>query len=140
VYSYGIGAPSNACINLTPGHGTSEQTSAIPYTVSLSKTTYEESGQITVTVAGSNAHQGLLIQARKNDGSTTPVGTFGQPSANTKTTSCTKSADSWTHSSTASKQTSTAVWTAPSSNVGQIVFKATVASSKMVYWLNIQSA
>ncbi|KAK6165996.1 hypothetical protein SNE40_022793 [Patella caerulea] len=139
VYSYGNGAPVGACTSMMPGHnGVSPQTSTSQYTITASSTTYQPNQQITVTIAGGGNHQGLLLQARKS-GSTTPIGTFSTPSANTKLTQCTAAGDSWTHSDTTNKQTSTVIWTAPSTDMGQITFRATVATNKNTYWMNHES-
>ncbi|KAK6165998.1 hypothetical protein SNE40_022795 [Patella caerulea] len=139
VYSFGSGAPIKACVNMMPVHpNVSPQTSTSPYTIAVSSTTYKPSQQITVTISGGGNHQGLLVQARKSSVAT-PIGTFSTPSAQTKTTQCTATGDSWTHSSNTNKTTSTVIWTAPSNDMGDITFKATVAQDYNTYWLNHQS-
>ncbi|XP_055959373.1 putative defense protein 3 [Patella vulgata] len=140
VYSYGDGAPLKACVNLMPQHhGIDAQPPNSPYTIMVSSTTYHPSQQIKVAITGGGNHRGLLVQARTSN-SITPVGTFFSPSANTKTTKCNATADSWTHSSDAEKNSSTVTWTAPSTDMGQITFKATIAKDKNHYWLNHESA
>merc|ERR1712226_797752 len=82
-----------------------------------------------------------MIQARST-GSTTPVGTWSTSVSNTKTTTCTSSADTLTHSSTTNKATgSSFTWTAPqSSDPGTIKFHLTVATAKATWWKGIESS
>lgn len=140
-WGYGSGAPNTVCGTMTPGHGV-EQATANSYTITLAgATTYREGQQIEVTINGQ--FQGLLLQARKADGSsTTPYGTFVvNPANNVKTISCNQVNDnSVTHASTAPKNNLVVTWTAPSSDVGDLQFVATVAQEMNTWWKNIQSS
>ncbi|XP_055959250.1 putative defense protein 3 [Patella vulgata] len=120
IHSYSSGAPPSACVSLTPLHGLSPQTSTAPYSMNVSSTTYGPNQQITVSITGSTL-RGLIVQARKSSGET--IGTFSNPSTDTRIFQCTANSDSWTHSSSGIKASPTVTWTAPSTNMGDIVLK-----------------
>lgn len=75
-YAYESGAPSSACSDLTPGHGTQEKGNN-PFTVTVKR---DPSDQLQVTISSSDEtnFQGFILQAREF-GSDDPTGQFGSP-------------------------------------------------------------
>ncbi|KAK6166008.1 hypothetical protein SNE40_022801 [Patella caerulea] len=140
INGYSTGAPKGACKNLMPNHeGAVAQTTTSPYSISVSSTTYKPGETITVTVKG-ELFKGLILQARSSSDDTTPIGTFTIPSTNTKTTKCTSDSDTWTHSNSTNKREGSANWTAPSTNMGDITFRATIVQTKLKFWTNHEKA
>ncbi|XP_030836067.1 putative defense protein 3 [Strongylocentrotus purpuratus] len=126
VRAFPSGAPAGACVNLTPGHWNenqmviSPQAGQSPYVLSVSENMYTPSEELTVSVTG-GSFKGILLQARLADD--TLVGTFSDPPPNTKLIQCTGPGDSVTHTSSAPKEAGTSfTWTAPGSNVGNVIF------------------
>ncbi|CAH1238174.1 FRRS1 [Branchiostoma lanceolatum] len=143
--AYGSGAPLSACTSQQPGHvGTSAQTSASPYSLTVSSSEYTPGQTLTVQITGGD-FQGFLIQARKV-GTTTAVGFFSSLPSGTKANDCDNVVaagdNTATHSSTATKRDLTLTWSAPESQAGQgtIEFVATVAEAKPTYWMGIKSS
>eukprot|EP00057_Strongylocentrotus_purpuratus_P018511 XP_011672985.1 PREDICTED: putative defense protein 3 [Strongylocentrotus purpuratus] len=143
VMAYPSGAPINACVNLTPGHRYSAsviippQTGPSPYSLSVSKNMYTPSEVLTVSVTG-RSFRGILLQARLADD--TLVGTFSDPPTNTKLLQCTDPGDSVTHTSYAHKEAGTSfTWTAPSSDVGNVIFTATFLLEYNEFWVKVTS-
>ncbi|XP_078703485.1 putative defense protein isoform X1 [Branchiostoma floridae x Branchiostoma belcheri] len=141
---YGSGAPLTACTSQQPGHtGTTAQTSASPYSLTVSSSQYTPGQALTVQITGGD-FQGFLIQARKV-GTTTAVGNFSSLPSGTKSNDCDNAVASGTntatHSSTATKRDLTLTWSAPQDQAGQgtIEFVATVAMQKSTYWMGIKS-
>lgn len=76
VFSFSAGAPEGACGDMIPKHHTDAQSSAAPYTITLSKNRIRAGETIEVTISGKSAAdtiKGLLVQARVGS---TAVGTF----------------------------------------------------------------
>ena len=76
VFSFSAGAPEGACGDMVPQHHTDAQSSAAPYTITLSKNRIRAGETIEVTIKGKSAAdtiKGLLVQARVGS---TAVGTF----------------------------------------------------------------
>ncbi|XP_035688990.1 putative ferric-chelate reductase 1 isoform X1 [Branchiostoma floridae] len=143
--AYGTGAPLSACTSQQPGHyGFTAQTSASPYSLTVSSSEYTPGQTLTVQITGAD-FQGFLIQARKV-GTTTAVGFFTSLPSGTKSNNCDNAVASGdntaTHSSTAAKRDLTLTWSAPENQAGQgtIEFVATVAQQKATYWMGITSA
>ncbi|XP_078571604.1 putative defense protein 3 isoform X2 [Branchiostoma floridae x Branchiostoma japonicum] len=143
--AYGTGAPLSACTSQQPGHyGFTAQTSASPYSLTVSSSEYTPGQTLTVQITGGD-FQGFLIQARKV-GTTTAVGFFSSLPSGTKSNDCDNAVASGdntaTHSSTAAKRDLTLTWSAPENQAGQgtIEFVATVAQQKATYWMGITSA
>ncbi|XP_019613939.1 PREDICTED: putative defense protein 3 [Branchiostoma belcheri] len=139
---YGTGAPAPACVTMRPGHlnggvAVNPQNSTSPYSIVVGDE-YTPGRTVSVQIVGPQ-FRGFLLQARR-PGSTTPVGTFSNAPADTKTTECTTADSSMTHSNAGQKQNITLTWNAPSTGVGNVQFVATVAEQKVTYWMNIQSA
>ncbi|XP_019613938.1 PREDICTED: putative defense protein 3 [Branchiostoma belcheri] len=139
---FGSGAPAGACVTMRPGHmngnvSVTPQSSPSPYSIVVGDK-YTPGRTVSVQIVGP-VFRGFLLQARR-PGSTTPVGTFSNAPADTKTTTCTTTDNSMTHANTNAKQNITLTWNAPSTGVGNVQFVATVAEQKVTYWMNIQSA
>ncbi|XP_035692794.1 putative ferric-chelate reductase 1 isoform X1 [Branchiostoma floridae] len=141
VWAYPSGAPASACLDMTPQHGPSEQTSTPPYELVVSNDTYAGGDEIEVTLrrTGNSAQfRGFFIQAR-TPGSTDAQGQFTTvDSGTTKTVNCGSVANSEngvTHTGRTDKTTVTVTWTAPANRVGHIQFRATVVETEDVFWV-----
>lgn len=136
------GAPKAACGSMIPGHvDTRAQTTVSPYSLQLERgiITYTPGQTLKVCVMG-KTFKGILLQMREVEG-TVPVGTFTTDlPSNTKLTTCSASGDSVTHSNTNNKADSTCfVWNSPEKVDGDLVFVATIAQKRQVYWVKITS-
>ncbi|XP_078738914.1 putative ferric-chelate reductase 1 [Lampetra fluviatilis] len=106
--AYGYGAPPETCINMTPGHGAA--VASLYYSIDVSGTNFTNTSSLTVTVKGT--YEGVIMQARA-PGSTTPVGTWATPPADTKLMTCSSASDTMTHSSETNKANSVFTWISP---------------------------
>lgn len=149
VESFPTGAPPQACVSMTPGHGV-EQTSVNPYSIRIvgGLDSYTPGSPVKLRVAGNADFQGMLLQARRF-GSTdaTPVGTFLDPDVPTSGTlrllQCTNPGDAVTHVSAFTQTIAADVeltWTPPTQDVGQIYFVATVAQERFTWWKGAESS
>lgn len=82
VFAFPDGGPTAACTNLTPGHG-GPLPFDVPVEVIFSTTTVNAGGMIYVTIRslpgtvfGDFFFRGFMCQARAQDGTNRPVGTF----------------------------------------------------------------
>lgn len=138
VNGWPTGADPGRCESMVPGHGT-VQTGPNSHTVTASASEYTPGETVEVTISGEI--RGLLIQARKADGSsTTPYGTFSvDANDGLKAMECTVDNDAATHSNTDPKTDVKLTWTAPASDVGKLKFVATVLEGKETWWMNAES-
>ncbi|XP_033108525.1 putative defense protein 3 [Anneissia japonica] len=121
--SYSGGADPGACVSLAPGHGAEVQTSTSPYSITSSSTSYSNGQTVTVTISASPVQfKGILLQARRTNGNTTPVGTWQTPPIGFKFLQCSAPGDSITHSNSDLKATVSFVWVAPSTGNEDIQF------------------
>ncbi|ESO82057.1 hypothetical protein LOTGIDRAFT_237149 [Lottia gigantea] len=135
--SYPSGAPSSSCINLLPNHhGTASQPLPAPYTISINRDTY--SPRTPLIVFGKPAFMAFLIQGQRKD-TGDPAGEFVRLPANTKYLRCSNEQDSVTHSNPTPRNISQFVWNPPLDDVGEIVFKGTVARTKSFYYGGLES-
>ncbi|XP_078403762.1 putative defense protein Hdd11 [Cetorhinus maximus] len=126
---------------MMPRHsGVVPQSNTAPYTIDTGASTYQPGTPIQVQILGLQYH-GFILEARK-DRSTTPLGSWQDPPENTKLLQCFGNLGAAvTHSNMASKNNSTTfVWIPPESACPDAVkFMATVAQSREIYWLDVQS-
>ncbi|XP_069812003.1 putative ferric-chelate reductase 1 [Dendropsophus ebraccatus] len=135
---YPNGLVQDACSSMVPNHNANTQTSASPYSLSLSKSTYSGGQQITVTLTGSSQFLGFLIQARSGS-SSTPLGSF-KASGNAQTLDCTSAASAVSQTSGSSKSSVAVTWVAPANSNADIQLRATVVQSERVFWTGILSS
>lgn len=135
---YPNGLVQGSCSSMEPSHGASSQTSAAPYSLSLSKSTYSAGQAITVTLTGSTQFTGFLIQARSGS-SSTPLGSF-TASGNAQTLTCSSTASAVSHTSGSSKSSVQMTWVAPANSNADIQLRATVVQTERVYWTGILSS
>ncbi|KAK6166862.1 hypothetical protein SNE40_023473 [Patella caerulea] len=139
VESYPTGAPPSSCDNLLPHHhGTSPQETPSPYTFYVDSNTYTPQSSLVVSVFGSPAFLSFIIQGRRSD-TGAPVGTFVKIPANTKYLLCDNQRNSVTHSNPTPRNITQFIWVPPTENVGEIIFKGSVARSKSLYWGVLES-
>ncbi|KAL8598989.1 hypothetical protein ACOMHN_006798 [Nucella lapillus] len=137
------GALPKACNNLTPMHGGTAQTSASPYTVTFTPSTFTPGGSpVTVTLSktsGSPVFKGFLLttQYDQGDPSVRP-GVFGDLPANTKLI-CTNN-KAVTHSSPNTQNSLSFKWTPPATRGGNVRFRATFVQSLNTYWVDVRPA
>ncbi|XP_041054434.1 putative defense protein 1 [Carcharodon carcharias] len=133
------GAPLGSCENMVPRHqGITSQTGPSPHSIM----TQNSGSNVRVYINGPN-YKGILLEARYPNANTA-VGTWATPPDNTKTIPCFSRIDSAiTHSNIADKTNTTIyTWIPPSlENCTEkaVVFLATVAQRKEIYWLNLTS-
>ncbi|KAM8952888.1 putative defense protein Hdd11-like [Pelodytes ibericus] len=136
------GAPISACQTMMPVHqGVMPQNTTAPYIIKTSSSFYQSGKPITVQILGP-AYRGLLLESRTFR-QTDLLGKWLQPPNNTKILPCPENlSGAITHSNTNLKDQSTSyTWMPPESHCpGVIFFIATVAESRDVYWLGVQSA
>ncbi|XP_078544836.1 putative defense protein 3 [Lissotriton helveticus] len=134
------GAPPSACVSMMPMHrGIVPQASRAPYTMKITKP-YQAGQPVKVEILGPD-YAGVLLQARIPP-DTTAIGSWIDPPANTKNLLCSQNErGAITHANTNVKNNATTyTWMPPSSNCPKAVtFKATVAQSHDVYWLDVLS-
>ncbi|KAK6486952.1 putative defense protein 3 [Huso huso] len=139
VYTYGTGAPVTACSLMKPDHGLEASTTAAPYNLQVSGSTYNPGQNITVTINGTSEYKGFLLQAREPSTSKI-VGTWLSPPNNTKLLECTGS-NAVTHANNQLKTGLVYTWMAPKSDAPKkVVFQATVVKMKTDFWMNIRSS
>ncbi|XP_042196759.1 putative defense protein 3 [Callorhinchus milii] len=135
------GAPTSACKSMKPIHsGVVPQSSRAPYTIDTATSVYQPGKAVQVAILGPH-YRGVLLEARR-DGDPTPIGSWQNPHENTKLLQCSENPmAAVTHSNINAKSNSTTyVWIPPDSFCStSIRFMATVAQSREVYWLNVQS-
>ncbi|KAK6484706.1 putative ferric-chelate reductase 1 [Huso huso] len=142
VSGYPNGLVTDSCINMTPLHGgANAQTSAAPFSVTASKTTYSPGDQITVTLqAKSGTFQGFLLQARQIGGGAA-VGSFTiTDPTNTRGLNCNADNSAVSHMSSSDKSQIQATWNAPKSGTGNVEFRATFVKSKLIFWVQVKSS
>lgn len=74
--AYPNGTVTEACHNLTPGHGRNEAGPVTPYELIATRTSPNDTFKVTLRGLGpDDFFKGFMVQAREEDG-TTPIGTF----------------------------------------------------------------
>ncbi|XP_062845286.1 putative defense protein Hdd11 [Trichomycterus rosablanca] len=139
-WGYGTGAPITVCESMLPSHGVTAQSTPSPFTIVPNNTTFRNGQSITVLINGSD-YAGVLLQARSGSStSTSALGTWGTAPTNTQILTCSgNNKGAITHSNENTKNNLTVfTWTPPTSG-NSVFFVATVAKSKAVYWVNVQS-
>ncbi|XP_036411278.1 putative ferric-chelate reductase 1 [Megalops cyprinoides] len=143
VECYSSGQVTASCGSMTPQHsGGTTQTSASPYSVTASQSTYKAGDTITVTLqGGSTAFAGFLLQAREVGGSS-PVGSFTVSTGQAQLLTCSGLLNSAvSHTSDASKTQIQALWKAPSSGtLKDIEFRATFVKVFSTFWVQVKSS
>ncbi|KAH9515375.1 hypothetical protein Btru_014294 [Bulinus truncatus] len=126
-----------ACNSLTPGHGVNAQTSSNPYKITFSPASYTPGVKVTVTISTltGSGFKGFMIQARKADDSISD-GSWDVVSG-TKL-ACNEKA--LVHADNTLRVSLTSRWTPPSTLAGNIIFKAAIVQSKLVFWTRTESA
>ncbi|XP_028671696.2 defense protein l(2)34Fc-like, partial [Erpetoichthys calabaricus] len=134
------GAPVSARADLIPRHsGVQPQPFPIPYTIDFKRNLDANVQTFTVVILGPD-YKGLLLEALMPN-SNIALGKWQTPPPNTKYLKCSgNEQDAITHSNTQIKNNSTTYsWIPPSPMPPAIQFMATVAQSRIVYWLNVKS-
>ncbi|KAE8610809.1 hypothetical protein XENTR_v10012248 [Xenopus tropicalis] len=140
VAAYPNGKVEVACGTMEPNHGASPQTSAAPYSLVVSNTTYGNGQSITVTLNNTSQgipFEGFLIQARAVGGHK-PLGTFQVSDSAAQTLTCNTANSAVSHTSDANKTHIQVTWLGPKTKE-TIEIRATVVQSAKVYWVSVQS-
>ncbi|KAM8930630.1 putative ferric-chelate reductase 1 [Pelodytes ibericus] len=141
VLGYPSGAISDACSTMLPIHGSSvPMNSVAPYTITVSKTSFNPLDIITVTLqanSSASGFKGFLIQARSVGGNRI-VGSFTVESQPAQTLSCNGPNSAVSHINNNVKTSIAVQWTAPT-GAGPVVFRATVLSSYSIFWYGVES-
>ncbi|KAI0217291.1 hypothetical protein LSAT2_030861 [Lamellibrachia satsuma] len=141
-HCYRNGVRGQSCVDMKPGHGTAQNTTS-PFVLEVKRgaTTYSAGKELRVCI-NNMRYDGLLLQARRADGSSpSPVGRFSTKlPRGTKGLSCRKDDDSVTHSDDVHKPAGTCYsWEGPTTESGEIHFIATINEGKNTYWMNVTS-
>ncbi|KAH3870752.1 putative ferric-chelate reductase 1 isoform X2 [Dreissena polymorpha] len=143
VMGYSSIPPSTSCSSMTPEHSPSAQTTANPYQLVISKNTYSPCDQIQVTLQGleaSTQFRGFMIQARSAADSSTYT-TYGSFATATGVGNpCERASATHANTGKVDKSSINLNWTAPNSDVGNIVFVYTVVQNYATYWVKQQSS
>ncbi|XP_041464950.1 uncharacterized protein LOC121415706 isoform X1 [Lytechinus variegatus] len=141
--SYPTGAPTTTCTSLTPGHGSTPQTSPSPFLITPQFRNYGPSTPMQVNLTSTNGtpFKGFMVQARVV-GTHTPVGIFSDTSSVGQRIDCSSTfANTLTHIDRNPKTLVTAVWTGPSNADGEnIEFVGTFVQDLNTYWTFIRSS
>uniref|UniRef100_K1RDF5 Putative ferric-chelate reductase 1-like protein n=1 Tax=Magallana gigas TaxID=29159 RepID=K1RDF5_MAGGI len=147
--AYSQGAGSQACSSLTPWHSANQpQTNAVPYVITVSKTSYRPMEQIVVTIQACKGHsfKGFLIQPRLAQFATQDVkiGVFGMYSNAPYQYTCPDTRNgvrgqALTHTSNEDKTKLSIVWQAPRVPQGHVVFRATILKEYTTFWVAVNS-
>ncbi|XP_030429731.1 putative ferric-chelate reductase 1 isoform X2 [Gopherus evgoodei] len=141
VLGFPDGKINAACDSMLPSHGNFvSQTTAAPYRISISSSSFDPGNKITVTLQGidSSTFKGFLLQARAVSGDGI-VGTFQIIDPNTQGLLCNQVENSsMSHTNRNSKQNVTTIWVAPS-GTGNVQFRATVVQNVSVFWADVRS-
>ncbi|XP_045471610.1 putative defense protein Hdd11 [Harmonia axyridis] len=131
-WAYSSGAPTAVCDDMTPKHPFDPQTSALPYTVSISKKTVKPGEETDITISGKD-FKGFLVEVRKGDKA---VGSFlvDSKDKDIQALKCHGSSNSAaTHSNASVRKSITLKWKAPQEK-GELHVLATVAADGAVFW------
>ncbi|XP_075473220.1 putative ferric-chelate reductase 1 isoform X4 [Ascaphus truei] len=139
VAGYPNGLVSSVCDTMIPNHNANSQTSAPPYTVTVSHTSFTAGDRITVTLQGiSSTFRGFLLQARSLPGDNI-VGNFEVTNSTSQTLNCDGSVGAAvSHTDRSDKSSTSAVWTAPA-GTGNIRFRVTFVQTVPVFWAGVES-
>jgi len=133
-----FGAPTAACVAMTPMHNTTPQASPPPYVLNVARLS-ADTLSVSIDLTTGAGFKGFLIQARR-DGSTMPIGTFeGTLPADTKFLQCSAAADSVTHSINSVKNGVTFTWRSPGGSLAGTRFVATTCLDLLTFWVQYTS-
>ncbi|BFY98358.1 hypothetical protein BsWGS_01398 [Bradybaena similaris] len=139
-----IGAPQGTCWTRYPKHkGLGTQESLSPFVITLSPQTYTPGAEITVTVADPRGRwfSGIQMGAYRDSGNREEVvGEFvTYDKDKLQVFTCFGGYRNMiTHTNDDKVDHVQVVWRAPSDNVGNLTFKATVVASFEVFWTNVE--
>ena len=135
---FGSGAPGNTCWSMRPRHypNSPQLLSSSPFRIIAPG--YYAPGveyEVFINSTGRIRFRGFLLEARDRNDDT--VGTFRVSDSGTQLR-C--SSGAMTHTSPQSRRNVKGFWRAPSSDVGPIVFRATVVQTYSTFWVGISSS
>ncbi|WAR02266.1 FRRS1-like protein [Mya arenaria] len=137
---FASGPPSYVCDSMSPNHRQAAQTGISPYQINFSKNTYTPNEQIQVTLSGSATFRGFMIQPRlQNSASTSTYGTITPDDAVNTNNPCSEKAALAHKNKIIFRTPVSFVWTAPSFDVGNIVFLYTVVEVMETFWVKNES-
>ncbi|KAK6174642.1 hypothetical protein SNE40_017879 [Patella caerulea] len=140
------GAPFGTCLTMYPHHGSAvHQTTETPFTITVDKATYQPDEELTVVIGSANdtIFRGLELKVHRLTGNQEILeGQFTQfNSTKLKTQNCFGGEKNLiTHSNNNTVTSLTITWQAPSQNIGDIQFTATIVESFSVFWFNVKAA
>ncbi|XP_069105805.1 putative defense protein 3 [Argopecten irradians] len=152
-FGFSLGPPVGACVSMFPIHGADAQSSESPFTIIVNKNTYSPGEEITVFVNTTDNNpdieffEGLIIQARRARCDVVnyeeALGTFvlGSSEDFLGLMDCQGGANSSVvHKAHAHIYNRTFTWIAPSTRVGHIYFRGTIARRQSTFWTNVKSS
>ncbi|KAM9326659.1 putative defense protein Hdd11-like [Gastrophryne carolinensis] len=138
--AFSTGKVAQSCASMIPQHHVGPQTTAAPYNLTVSTTTYKGRNAFLVTLAkkqGGNNFKGFMIQAHPPNG-TTALGSFVLNSADAQTLNCGTAESAVSHTSSAPKSNVTVIWL-PTGVQSPVQFCATVVEKKTEFWTDVRS-
>jgi len=144
VYSYTIGAPDSACMEMIPGHRFEPQTeSPSPALLRVSSALVGPGEEVEVLLEANNNNakfKGFILQVRDVSQPDIQVGSF-VAGDEAKYMTCGRGIhNSLTHRSSAEKESVAATWRAPSNFEGEVMFVYSVLRDFSTYWVKIEGA
>ncbi|KAJ8034330.1 Reelin domain-containing protein 1 [Holothuria leucospilota] len=142
---FDTGATTNECVSLQPV-GFTNSAGITPFIVATSPNSYSPGGQpvqVFIVSSPSIDVRGLVIQARRTNGDTSPVGSFSLPIPNNlyRFLTCGTSTTGTVTNTGASTKTTpiTLSWTPPAVGVGNVNFFVSLAQTNGSFWSRIGS-
>ncbi|XP_055955451.1 putative ferric-chelate reductase 1 [Patella vulgata] len=142
---YMTGAPFGTCLTMYPHHGSAvHQTTDTPFTITVDKATYLPDDELTVVIGSANdtTFKGLELKVHRLIGNQEVLeGQFTQfNTTKLQTQNCFGGDKNLiTHTNNNTVTSLTIKWRAPSENIGDIQFTATVVESFSVFWFNVKA-
>ncbi|XP_067845769.1 putative ferric-chelate reductase 1 [Heptranchias perlo] len=145
VLGYPNGQVSSACADMMPRHGANAQTSAAPYTITASNSTFNPGDTISVTLKSQSGvnFKGFLLETRAAGSSpAVPLGTFNTINSQAQLLNCNIDGSAHvnsavSHNSATEKTEITVTWIAPDTD--NIEFRATVVQNFGTFWTEVKS-
>lgn len=140
VSGYKNGKVEKSCESMLPEHHSNPNTTACPYTLTVSVSKFSPGDQIKVTLSGDEHFQGFLMQTRdatNPDGSAVGSFTLFDPKISQLLTCNNIEGSAVSHTSDAQKTEIEVIWNAPPTAPPTVQFLATVVAHYKTFWVKL---
>ncbi|XP_055058388.2 putative ferric-chelate reductase 1 [Misgurnus anguillicaudatus] len=140
ISGYKNGKVEKACDSMMPDHHSYPNTTACPYTLTVSVSKFRPGDQIKVTLSGHEHFQGFLIQARdatNPDGSAVGSFTLVDPKISQLLKCSSIEGSALSHTSDAKQTEIQVIWNAPPTAPPTVQFLATVIAHYKIFWVKL---